>query len=90
MKPSASHHHANDHRQDGRTHHGPASDDHEHGHEHPSGLRGAIHRLIFPHSHDVSDSIDDAMQSSAKGIRAVKISLLGLGLTAAFQLVVVC
>ncbi|WP_417235604.1 cation diffusion facilitator family transporter [Arthrobacter sp.] len=82
------HGHNDDHPHDGRGHH----HDHDqggHGHEHPSGLRGVIHGLFVPHSHDVSDSIDDAMQSSAKGIRAVKLSLIGLGATAVFQLVVV-
>jgi len=47
-------------------------------------------RAIFaPHSHDPADSVDDALESSAQGIRAVKISLLALGLTAVFQLVIV-
>lgn len=56
---------------------------------HPTGLKGLLHELFVPHSHDVADSIDDAMQSSAQGIRAVKLSLLGLGATAVFQLVIV-
>lgn len=65
---------------------------HEHGehpHEHPGGLRGLLHGLFVPHSHDVSDSIDDALEASNHGIRAVKISLAGLGVTAVFQLVIV-
>ena len=42
-----------------------------------------------PHSHDPADSLDDALESSAQGIRAVKISLVVLGLTAAFQVLIV-
>lgn len=41
------------------------------------------------HSHDPADSIDVALVGSARGIRAVKVSLVGLGTTAAAQLVVV-
>ena len=43
----------------------------------------------MPHSHDVADSIDDALMASEAGIRAVKVSLLGLGATAALQVVAV-
>ena len=42
------------------------------------------HTLI-PHSHDAADSVDDALESSAIGIRAVKISLVALGVTALAQ-----
>lgn len=41
-----------------------------------------------PHSHDHVDSVDDALTTSAAGIRATKISLVILGITAALQLVV--
>ncbi|MGH3726256.1 MAG: cation diffusion facilitator family transporter [Mycobacterium sp.] len=41
------------------------------------------------HSHDVADSIDDALTSGAAGVRAVKISLAALMLTAAFQVSIV-
>lgn len=41
------------------------------------------------HSHDHADSVDDALESSALGIRAVKVSLIALALTALFQLVIV-
>lgn len=59
------------------------------GHGHASGLRGALHGLFSPHSHDAADSIDDALEGSVHGIRAVKVSLVGLGLTAVFQLAIV-
>ncbi len=64
--------------------------DHEHGHshEHPRGIRGFVAQLLVPHSHDAADSVDTALTSSAVGIRAVKISLIGLGATAAVQVVI--
>ncbi|OMC56308.1 hypothetical protein A5747_09720 [Mycobacterium sp. IS-836] len=62
---------------------------HDHDHDHPQGLRGAIREIFAPHSHGAADSIDDALESSVAGIRAVKISLVVLGLTATAQLAVV-
>ena len=67
-------------------------DDHGHGHddhEHPGGLRGFVSSLFRPHSHDAADSVDAALESSEQGIRAVKISLVALGVTALAQAVVV-
>jgi cation diffusion facilitator family transporter len=52
-------------------------------------LRGAINKIFAPHSHDAADGVDDALQSSAAGIRAAKISLVVLGVTAIAQIVVV-
>ena len=46
------------------------------------------HTLV-PHSHDAADSVDSALESSAIGIRAVKISLVALGITAVAQAAVV-
>lgn len=45
--------------------------------------------MFRPHSHDAADSVDSALEGSAQGIRAVKISLVALGITAALQLLVV-
>lgn len=59
------------------------------GHTHPTGLRGILQEIFVPHSHDAADSVDDALESSAIGIRAVKISLVVLGLTAVLQVVIV-
>ncbi|MDQ3157129.1 MAG: cation diffusion facilitator family transporter [Actinomycetota bacterium] len=59
--------------------------DHAHTHEHPSGVRGFFHGFLVPHTHDAADSIDDALESSNHGIRAVKISLAVLGATALVQ-----
>jgi cation diffusion facilitator family transporter len=62
---------------------------HEHEHEHPKGLRAAIKEIFAPHSHDAADRFDSQLESSADGIRAVKISLLVLGVTAIAQIVIV-
>ena len=69
-----------------------AHDDHDHAHAHDHGTPrprprprwrggtfGALREVFAPHSHDAADSIDDALESSAAGIRAVKISLRGAG-----------
>ena len=68
--------------------------DHKHPHGHSHDGRGgkicaALRELFAPHNHDASDSIDGALESSAAGIRAVKISLLALGATSIAQLVIV-
>jgi len=62
---------------------------HGHGHEHRRGLRGWLAGLIRPHSHDVADSLDSALESSARGIRAVKVTLVALAVTAVLQLLIV-
>jgi cation diffusion facilitator family transporter len=65
-------------------------DGHGHSHDGRGGKIGAALREVFaPHSHDASDSIDGALESSAAGIRAVKISLLALGATSIAQLMIV-
>ncbi|MGH9188951.1 MAG: cation diffusion facilitator family transporter [Acidimicrobiales bacterium] len=63
-----------------------------HGHEHAhgrGGIRGFIAGVFSPHSHDAADSVDSALTASTEGIRALKISLVGLGLTAVIQVVIV-
>src|SRR4051812_46737337 len=71
--------------------------EHDHGHEHEhehgdghahGGLWGELRHLVQPHSHDAADSVDDALVASNEGVRAVQLSLIGLGLTAVLQLVV--
>jgi cation diffusion facilitator family transporter len=59
---------------------------HDHEHEHSGSPLGWLKDLLRPHSHDASDSVDDALTGSAEGIRAVKISLAALGVTAVAQL----
>jgi cation diffusion facilitator family transporter len=48
-------------------------------------LRARVAELIRPHRHDAAGSIDSALEHDARGIRALKLSLLGLGLTALIQ-----
>jgi len=69
--------------------HGHGHDAGDHHHEHSGGVRGWLASVLRPHSHDAADSIDSALEASAAGIRAVKISLVALGVTAIIQLVVV-
>ena len=69
--------------------HGHDDDRADHGHDHPTGIRAFFVNLIRPHSHDSADSIDTALESSALGIRAVKISLAALMATAVFQVLLV-
>jgi cation diffusion facilitator family transporter len=64
-------------------------DDHEHGdhhgdHEH-GGWWDRIRHLVTPHSHDSADRVDQALESSRDGLRALWISLAVLGVTAAVQ-----
>ncbi|MFL0294590.1 cation diffusion facilitator family transporter [Mycobacterium sp. SMC-18] len=70
-------------------HHHDHDHDHDHGHGHDHGGWGAVKGLFAPHSHDAADSLDSALESSAAGIRAVKISLLVLGLTTVVQIAIV-
>ena len=71
------HDHGDDHRHD-----------HAHAHAHGSGLLGWLRRT-FAHSHDVHEKVDEAMATNERGIWALKVSLLGLGATAVFQVVIV-
>ncbi len=52
-------------------------------------MKGLLHVVFRPHSHDSADSVDTELEGSALGIRAVKISLVALGVTAVLQLLVV-
>lgn len=66
-------------------------DQHAHGHERSRATRWA-HRLrhaASPHSHDTTDRIDDAMESSRRGMRALWVSLAVLASTALAQALVV-
>lgn len=47
------------------------------------------HLNPFGHSHESSESVDDALESSEAGIRALKVSLVILMATAFFQVVIV-
>jgi cation diffusion facilitator family transporter len=60
--------------------------DHDHGpdHDHRRGFLGGL----FAHRHEAAASVDSALEASQDGVRALTLSLLGLGATAAIQLVV--
>ncbi len=77
-------HHDHGHAHDHGHHH-----DHDHDHVHPGGLRGFLHELFVPHTHDAADSVDDALEASSQGVRALKISLFVLLATTVLQLLVV-
>lgn len=63
-------------------------DHHEHEHEHES-LWSRLRHSITPHSHDPAAGTDAALEASADGIRAVRISLVVLLVTTALQAAVV-
>jgi cation diffusion facilitator family transporter len=62
---------------------------HDHHHHRHGGHRVILRALIAPHSHDAKDSLDQALEGSSDGIRAVAISLVILLLTAGIQALVV-
>jgi cation diffusion facilitator family transporter len=69
--------------------------DHAHGHDHVHGgsllerARHFVSELVGGHSHDTADQIDDAVESSNAGRRALIISFAGLAVTALLQAVIV-
>ncbi|MFK0104584.1 cation diffusion facilitator family transporter [Streptomyces sp. NPDC091217] len=71
----------------------PHGHDHGHSHSHPrspaGGLRHRLTHLLTPHSHETADKLDSALESSARGMRALWVSLAVLGVTALVQAVVV-
>jgi cation diffusion facilitator family transporter len=68
--------------------HGPGHD-HGHGHEHGSRWGRLLHPLAelfgLGHSHDAADAVDEALEATDAGRRALWISLGALLLTAAVQ-----
>lgn len=70
-------------------HEGDGDSNGDHSHDHPGGIRGFVASIFKPHSHDSADSVDDALAGSAEGIRTLKLSLVGLGVTAGLQVVIV-
>ena len=68
--------------------------DHDgHGHEHGSSVWArvghAVSEAVGGHSHDAADQVDDVLEATAAGRRALLISLAVLAVTAAIQAVVV-
>src|SRR5450759_4209214 len=80
-------HQGHGHERDDSHDHDPAHEPaHGHEHVHPTGPLWRLVELFVGHSHDPGDSIDDALTSDRRGIRALKISLVALGITAVAQL----
>ncbi|MFD8028937.1 cation diffusion facilitator family transporter, partial [Streptomyces sp. NPDC059717] len=82
---------SHDHEGRGHAHVHPHHPAHEHPHPRPRGL-GLLPRichLLTPHSHETADKLDSALESSARGMRALWVSLAVLGGTALAQAVVV-
>ncbi|MDE3087218.1 MAG: cation transporter [Acidobacteriota bacterium] len=78
------------HHHEGDDHHGHGGDAHGHSHEahgHGGGIGGILRGMFHPHSHGAA-SADRALESTAEGIRAVFVSLAGLAVTAAVELLV--
>lgn len=48
-----------------------------------------MREVLRPHSHDSADSVDSALESNARGTRAVRISFVALMVTAVAQLGIV-
>ncbi|RKY16296.1 MAG: hypothetical protein DRQ55_18275 [Planctomycetota bacterium] len=67
----------------------PIGEPHDHDHDDESGILGRLRHLLTPHSHDPAAGFDSALESSAKGIFAVKVSLVALMVTAVLQLLIV-
>jgi len=67
-------------------HHHPHDHDHDRGHR---GLWARVRHASGPHSHDHDRAVDTVLESSAEGLRALWISLAGLGATALAQAAVV-
>jgi len=68
--------------------HAEDGDDHQHEVD-ERGLTGRLRRLFTPHSHDPAAGFDTALESSQKGVFAVKVSLAALLVTAVLQLLIV-
>ncbi|MFH0242409.1 cation diffusion facilitator family transporter [Streptomyces sp. HK10] len=84
--------HAHDHGSAHRHEHGHGQGGHRHDHG-PGGrwsrIRHRAAHLFTPHSHESADRVDRALESSARGLRALWVSLAVLGVTALVQLAVV-
>ena len=75
------HHHAEEHT--GAHGHG-----HDHDHAGGAGLWGRVRAVLRPHSHDVTDQVDSALEASAAGVRTTQVTLAVLMATALAQLVI--
>src|SRR5262245_52014675 len=89
----AEHDHGHQHQEQTHARDEAAHNEHDHdeqGHQHErGGLGGLIERLGLLHGHSHATPTDAELESSAAGIRTVKMSLLVLAITAMFQIGVV-
>ena len=86
------HHHPATSGHDHHLHSDTAGIEHTHVHDHNHGQASFQEKLIHfftPHSHTHYNSAQDAALSSTRGIWAVKVSLVGLFVTALFQVIIV-
>ena len=67
----------------------PAEQSQTHDHDHSHGQWGRVRHALTPHSHDHTEAIRTPEESSRIGIRAAWISLVGMGITAVLQVVIV-
>jgi len=65
--------------------HDPGHHEHDHEHDGPKSVRCRLVSLLRPHRHDAAAIVDQALEDDARGVRALKVSLLALGLTALIQ-----
>ncbi|MBI1800044.1 MAG: cation transporter [Chloroflexi bacterium] len=78
------------HKHAGHAHEDANGHTHEHAHTDEHGLLGWLKQLFVLHGHSHGEAqVDEALETSERGIWALKVSLLGLGATAAFQIVIV-
>ncbi len=84
------HHGAQTHGDHGHDDHGDYGGHNDHDHDHAPGWLGVLQDAIpFLHGHSHGEvSVDAALESSARGLWAVRISLIGLGVTALIQLAI--
>jgi cation diffusion facilitator family transporter len=68
--------------------HGQGDHDHQHGDRPDHRLHRLLDALPFVHSHGAA-TLDETLEGSARGLWALKVSLVGLGVTAAIQLAIV-
>nr|WTB28802.1 cation diffusion facilitator family transporter [Streptomyces sp. NBC_00830] len=72
--------HSHDHGDDGSAH-----DHGDHGSGRWSRIKHRVAHVVTPHSHEATDKVDSAMESSAEGMRTLWISLAVLGVTTVLQ-----
>ncbi|MBI5823306.1 MAG: cation transporter [Chloroflexi bacterium] len=93
------HGHSHDHHEHGEHEHGHSHDEYEHGehgqdhpHDHPHSNNAVIawlQHLFMPHSHGHQQAALDPNLATDRGMWALKVSLVGLLITAVFQVFVV-